>query len=399
MPLLLRNLCTVFTSHFLDYLSHANSQYGTWGNGLPPPLCNHLKNSQEGFFSTPTAFPLCSAVCQACQNSAGSPHGMRVCVRKLPWCGQGVGCKMKSTSWQQVCKNTVYPQAPCHKGSVVNCGSIVRNVAQRSKLLHLGKKIYSQTTSFSLYFSLNIQHHDIHVLFLVSWRVPKESWGEILLSIFFQNLEAVLLVFWSLDVSQVFSAPRGLFWENIVRSYQSAKDYFLSLPSLSEFKVRLHCMPLWQWIGWHHWLESIPTSICSSLADFDQEHLGPRVKTNHRSENVPVFTERKRWNFKFWRVRREHLIALLYLHLPQIRFSFVCISLPHWTVNSLRWETQVVLIPNLWLPPVPAQVELRRCAHSSWSRSYSQGQTDKRMVTTLLSFSMLRGALRWSFPL
>lgn len=46
-------------------------------------------------------------------------------------------------------------------------------------------------------------------------------------------------------------------------------------------------------------LESILMSICSSLADFDQEHLGPRVKTTHRSENVRMFTERKGWNFKF----------------------------------------------------------------------------------------------------
>lgn len=92
---------------------------------------------------------------------------------------------MKSTSCPQVCKNTVYPQAPHHKGSVVNYGSIVINVTQRSNLLPLRKKIYSQTTSFSWYFSLNIQHHDIHVLlFLVNWRVPKEGWGEILLSIF-----------------------------------------------------------------------------------------------------------------------------------------------------------------------------------------------------------------------
>lgn len=63
MPLLLRNLCTVFTSHFLDYLPHANSQYGTLGNGLPPPFFNHLKNSQEGFFplQLPSHYALQSA--------------------------------------------------------------------------------------------------------------------------------------------------------------------------------------------------------------------------------------------------------------------------------------------------------------------------------------------------
>lgn len=50
MPLLLGNLCTVFTSHFLDYLPCANSQCGTLGHGMPFFFFYHLKNSQEGFF-------------------------------------------------------------------------------------------------------------------------------------------------------------------------------------------------------------------------------------------------------------------------------------------------------------------------------------------------------------
>lgn len=123
MPFLLKNLCTVFTSHFLDYLPCANSQCGTLGNGLPFFFFfNHLKNSQEGFFPTPTAFPLCSAVCHACQNSAGSPHGMHVCVRKLPWCGQDVGCKMKSTSCPQCAKIQYIRKHQSHKESLVKYG-------------------------------------------------------------------------------------------------------------------------------------------------------------------------------------------------------------------------------------------------------------------------------------
>lgn len=67
----------------------------------------HKKKIPMKVFSTTTAYPLCSAVCQACQNSAGSPHGMHVCVRTLPWCGQDVGCKMKPTSCPQVCKKKI----------------------------------------------------------------------------------------------------------------------------------------------------------------------------------------------------------------------------------------------------------------------------------------------------
>ena len=49
MPLVLRNLCTVFTSHFLDYLPCANSQCGTLGNGMPF-FFNHLKKFPGRFF-------------------------------------------------------------------------------------------------------------------------------------------------------------------------------------------------------------------------------------------------------------------------------------------------------------------------------------------------------------
>lgn len=114
-PPLFKDLCTILHPISCPYLPYASSQCGSLENSLlffkkKKKLflfSLHKKKIPMKVFSTTTAYPLCSAVCQACQNSAGSPHGMHVCVRTLPWCGQDVGCKMKPTSCPQVCKKKI----------------------------------------------------------------------------------------------------------------------------------------------------------------------------------------------------------------------------------------------------------------------------------------------------